>query len=225
MNTFAFKNKTYNVDSNGYLIDYEQWDENFAEGMAPEVQIIKGLSEEHWKVIRFIRDSFKQTGEVPLVYKTCKSNGLFSKDLKRLFPTGYLRGACLLAGITYKERLVNYFGEEGSGPRFVAASKEARPQLEETTYRVDVRGFLLDPTEWDQRFAIHKAHDMKIPGELIDKHWKIIHFLRDSFAKNGVVPTVYETCEANQIELDELERLFPDGYHRGAIKISGLRVR
>ncbi len=39
------------------------------------------------------------------------------------------------------------------------------------------------------------------------------------------VPTVYETCEENRIEIEDLEALFPDGYHRGAVKISGLRVR
>ena len=29
----------------------------------------------------------------------------------------------------------------------------------------------------------------------------------------------------NLIDLDELQKLFPDGYHRGAVKIAGLRVR
>jgi tRNA 2-thiouridine synthesizing protein E len=50
-------------------------------------------------------------------------------------------------------------------------------------------------------------------------------FLRQRFATNNIVPTVYETCEANHIELEELQRLFPDGYHRGAVKLGGLRVR
>ena len=29
----------------------------------------------------------------------------------------------------------------------------------------------------------------------------------------------------NTIDLDEIETLFTDGYHRGAVKIAGLRVR
>jgi len=66
---------------------------------------------------------------------------------------------------------------------------------------------------------------MKIPGGMSDKHWQIIHFLRNYYSKNNCVATVYETCEANNIEIEELERLFPDGYHRGAVKIAGLRVR
>ena len=60
--------------------------------------------------------------------------------------------------------------------------------------------------------------------KLTDKHWQIINFLRKSFEKNNMVPTIYETCEANGIDLEELEKLFPDGYHRGAVKIAGLRV-
>jgi tRNA 2-thiouridine synthesizing protein E len=37
------------------------------------------------------------------------------------------------------------------------------------------------------------------------------------------VPTVYETCEDTDVERDLLERLFPDDYHRGLVKIEGLR--
>jgi sulfur relay (sulfurtransferase) DsrC/TusE family protein len=58
-----------------------------------------------------------------------------------------------------------------------------------------------------------------------DKHWQIIKYLRERYEKDKEVPTVYETCEENNIELEELEQLFPDGYHRGAVKIAGLRVR
>jgi len=221
MKLISFKNQIYSIDSEGFLLDYDRWDENFAERMAPEVKIPEGLTQEHWKVIRFIRERFKQNRACPLVYETCKANGLHLKDLRALFPTGYLRGACKLAGITYKERLIDYYGEKG--PEFWAEG--IRPELEEKIYWVNVRGFLIDPAQWDQNYAIHKAHEMKMKEELSDEHWKIIHFLRDFFEQNGFVPTVYETCEANQIEMDELERLFPDGYHRGAVKIAGLRAR
>lgn len=221
MKTFSFKGGIYDVDSEGFLLGYDEWDETFAEGMASEVGIPEGLTPEHWKIIRFIRERFKQTGECPLVYQTCKENGLHLKDLKRLFPTGYLRGACKLAGITNKERLVDYYGEKGLEFRVGEASQES----EEKVYRINVRGFLIDPEEWDENFAVHKAHELKIKEGLTGKHWKIIHFLRDYFKQNGLVPTVYETCESNQLELDELERLFPDGYHRGAVKIAGLQAR
>jgi tRNA 2-thiouridine synthesizing protein E len=221
MNLISSKGQMYSVDAEGFLLDSDRWDENFAERMAPEVKIPHGLTPEHWKVIRFIRERFKQNRACPLVYETCRANGLHLKDLKALFPTGYLRGACKLAGITYKERFIDYYGEEGPGLR----GERVRPESDQKVYRVDLRGFLVDPADWDESFAVYKAQEMKMREGLTDKHWKIISFLRDSFNRNGVVPTVYETCEANQIELDELERLFPDGYHRGAVRIAGLKGR
>jgi tRNA 2-thiouridine synthesizing protein E len=66
---------------------------------------------------------------------------------------------------------------------------------------------------------------MKMPQILGEEHWRIIHYLRKSYRKNKTIPTVFETCKDNRIDLADLERLFPDGYHRGAVKIAGLRVR
>ncbi|HUT54060.1 MAG TPA: TusE/DsrC/DsvC family sulfur relay protein [bacterium] len=217
MGTFTFKGKSYEVDDSGFLKDRNQWDENFAEGMAKEVGIPAGLSEAHWEIIRFIRHAFDQTGACPLVYHACREHKLFLRDLKRLFPTGYFRGACKLAGLTYKDEYVKYSWAEKAQPAPPASPRDK-------VYRVDGQGFLVDPSEWDQNFAANRAREMKIPGGLNDNHWKIINYLREAFAQNKTVPTVYETCEQNSIELADLEKLFPDGYHRGAIKIAGLRL-
>jgi tRNA 2-thiouridine synthesizing protein E len=67
---------------------------------------------------------------------------------------------------------------------------------------------------------------MKIPGgKLSKRHWEVIHFLRKTCEQTKTVPTIHETCDFLNIEFDELEQLFPDGYHRGAVKIAGLKVR
>jgi tRNA 2-thiouridine synthesizing protein E len=85
-------------------------------------------------------------------------------------------------------------------------------------------GFLRDPSEWDQRFAAGKGAEFGIAGQLTEAHWKVIHFLPDEHARTGIVPTVLETCTKCGMEIDQLEKLFPSGYHRGAVKIAGLRV-
>ena len=90
-------------------------------------------------------------------------------------------------------------------------------------YETDVYGFLVNFEDWDENFAVHKAYELKMPEYLTKKHWDLIYFMRNYYEKNGEIPTVYETCDNNQIELDELEILFPDGYHRGAVKVAGLR--
>jgi tRNA 2-thiouridine synthesizing protein E len=67
---------------------------------------------------------------------------------------------------------------------------------------------------------------MKIPeGKLSKQHRQIIRYLRTTFYKTAKIPIVIEACEANTNDLDEIEKLFPDGYHRGAVKIAGLRLR
>ncbi len=217
MTTFSFGNKAYPVDPEEFLLNFNDWDENFARGMAPKVGITGRLSEDHWWIISFIRDFFKRTGGCPLVYKTCQINRLHLQELQKLFPAGYLRGACKLAGITYKEGYLDLSWAEEFKVGYL-------PDQEKKTYEVNVRGFLISPQAWDKRYAIYKAHEMKMP-KLTDKHWQVINFLRQSFEKNNLVPTIYETCEACGIDLEELQKLFPDGYHRGAVKIAGLRLR
>jgi len=210
--------KGYRVDADGFLINPEEWDAKFAECLAPSVGIPGGLTQQHWYVINFIRESFAVNGKCPTIYEICRAHSLRLADLRRLFPTGYLRGACRLAGLTYSE--------ESARSSWLPLHRPAQSLRtpKERIYRVDIHGFLIDPLEWDEDYAVFKAIEMKMP-RLTEDHWKIINFIRKRFEGTGVVPTVYETCEENKIELEDLEALFPDGYHRGAVKISGLRAR
>jgi tRNA 2-thiouridine synthesizing protein E len=205
-------------------MDFNDWDEDFARTMAPRYGITGGLTARHWEVIRFIRDTFEEYGHCPLVYHTCKANGLRLRDLKELFPTGYLRGACRLAGVTYKQG----YHDSGSLPAAAARPRErVTPELPEVptlkVYTIDVHGFLIDPEQWDEDYATHRARDMKIAA-LTDRHWRLLNYLRAHHAEHGVVPTVYEACADNGLELEDLEQLFSDGYHRGAVKLAGLRA-
>lgn len=218
MGKFTYKDKTYGLDDSGFLDDFNDWDKNFAEGIAIDLEIPLGLTKEHWDVINSIRDTFKKSGKCPLVYETCRMNNLSRKELKKLFPTGYLRGACKIAGITYRE---GFLGQTN----IPATAEDINVITTKKSYTMDVRGFLVVPEDWDEFWAAHRAYDMKInKGKLTDRHWQVIKYLRGYYMDNKRIPTIHDTCEALKIELNELEELFPDGYHRGAIKISGLRV-
>jgi tRNA 2-thiouridine synthesizing protein E len=220
MGTLTSKGRTYQVDSKGFLTDPGQWDEGFAEEMSIQLNMHSGLTKEHWDVILSIVDTFKKSGICPSVYEACRMNGLRLQDLRRLFPTGYLRGACKLAGMSSEVGRIGAVLHPASMPDTLNFM-----MVYGKTYRVDVRGFLMDPDEWDEQYAVYRAVDMKINGGVLtEKHWQIILFLRRTFKEKFCIPTVYDTCEANQIDLEELERLFPDGYHRGAVKIAGLRI-
>jgi tRNA 2-thiouridine synthesizing protein E len=89
---------------------------------------------------------------------------------------------------------------------------------------VNVQGFLIDHNEWDEEYATFKARELQMTGPLGEKHWQIIRYMRSEYEKKDEIPTVYATCEAVGMDIDELAELFPSGYHRGVVKIAGLNL-
>jgi tRNA 2-thiouridine synthesizing protein E len=217
MGTIEINNKSYDIDDQGFLEDFFQWDEQFASFMAPRYSLPASLTQRHWDLLYFIRKYYTEKGCCPLVYRTCRQNNIRLNDLRQLFPSGYLRGACRLAGITYKQAV-----HSGTGRSMPRSSAEASPARPPKTYVVDAQGFLVDPDNWDEQFSIHKALELKMPGTLTNDHWRVIYFLRDHYIGRNKVPLVYDTCDAFNMDIEDMENLFPDGYHRGAVKISGL---
>ncbi len=203
--------KTYSLDLQGFLEPPEQWDEDFANGMAEKLQIYGGLTERHWKFIRYLRAKFLDEKTVPVVVLACADNGIRLNELKRLFPTGYHRGACRIAGINYAFMMESNY--------WLTYETSAVLRAE---HRVTPTGFLEDFDQWNERFADQILHEWKVGGGLTDRHRQIITYLRDYYRKHKDIPTVFETCKANGLSLDELIELFPAGYRRGACRIAGL---
>jgi tRNA 2-thiouridine synthesizing protein E len=83
------------------LKDFEKWTEGFAELVAREWDLPDGLTDSHRTVIQFLRDFFRKTGTIPTVYETCKKAGVCLNELRNLFPGGYRRGACRMAGLPF----------------------------------------------------------------------------------------------------------------------------
>ena len=98
-NSITFKNKVYTLDKNGFLNPPDQWDKIFADGMAHKVGIEGGLSEKHWDFISYLRNKFVNERIVPVVVIACMENQLRLNEFRKLFPTGYHRGACKIAGM------------------------------------------------------------------------------------------------------------------------------
>ncbi len=207
----TFNNKDYELDSHGFLKIADKWDQDFAEGIAKELGIYEGLTEEHWKIIRYLRKKFLEENTVPLIVKACADNKLRLNELRTLFPTGYHRGACKIAGINYEfmcdtDMWLTYESTLSKEPEF----------------KVDEQGFLQDFEKWNVRFAHGIAHQWDLTEGLTEKHWEIIRYLRDFYQHRKNIPTIYEVCKANNIALGEIGILFPGGYRRGACRAAGL---
>jgi dissimilatory sulfite reductase related protein len=92
--------KTYEVDDEGFLQEEEQWNEEFARACASKEGIEGPLTEDHWKIIRYLRNYYQKFGIAPMVRKVLKDNAMDMKKLHELFPTGPANGACKLAGLS-----------------------------------------------------------------------------------------------------------------------------
>ena len=86
------------LDAEGFLQKPEQWSEALAHDLAREVGI-DPLTDQHWKVIRFMRDTYLRTGQAPSIRTLGKESGVPVKDLYQLFPKGPAKLAARIGGI------------------------------------------------------------------------------------------------------------------------------
>ncbi|MEW5903068.1 MAG: TusE/DsrC/DsvC family sulfur relay protein [Pseudomonadota bacterium] len=90
------------LDEEGYLIEPLQWDDRLAEDIARQEGI--ELTAEHWQVIRFMRDYYAEHQVAPDVRHVTKHlaeslSGDMRKLVFELFPYGYVKQACRIAGM------------------------------------------------------------------------------------------------------------------------------
>lgn len=207
----SYNNKDYDLDRHGFLAHPDLWDENFAEGMAKRLGIHEGLSDGHWDIIRYLRNKFLIEKTIPVVVIACADNQIRLGQLRSLFPTGYHRGACKIAGINYA-----FLCETN-----IWLTYESTPATK-PEYDVDKLGFLQVFEQWNDRFAHWVVRNWDLPEGLTDKHWNIIRYLREYYGNSGTIPTIFDVCKSQSIDLDEFGELFPKGYRRGACRAAGL---
>jgi tRNA 2-thiouridine synthesizing protein E len=86
---------------------------------------------------------------------------------------------------------------------------------------LDPEGFLVDPADWTEEIAQDLAHDAGI-AELTDRHWAVVHFMRDAYLKDGAAPSIRTLGKASGVPIKELYELFPKGPAKLAAKIAGI---
>lgn len=96
--------KSFEIDDDGYLVDWQQWNENIATHMAKEEGL--DLTEDHWEIIRFLRDYFQKYQIAPMIKILTKEIGKTmgpekgnTKYLYQLYPAGPAKQACKYAGL------------------------------------------------------------------------------------------------------------------------------
>ena len=96
--------KSLETTDQGFLVDMTQWNEEVAQALAVIDRI--ELTDQHWEILGFIRDYYRQYKHLPnarvfvkAIAKQLGEDKGNSRYLHKLFPQGPLKYACKLAGL------------------------------------------------------------------------------------------------------------------------------
>jgi dissimilatory sulfite reductase related protein len=98
---------------------------------------------------------------------------------------------------------------------------DGRLELAGQILEVDDQGFIQKSDQWNEDIArAYAARDGV--GELTEKHWKVIRYLREYYAANGICPMVKRLTKDMGLSLKDIYELFPEGPANSACKWAGI---
>ena len=86
------------IDEDGFIQEPDKWNKDVAEDLA-KTENASPMSEEHWKLVNYLRDYYVKFGIAPPIRMVVKQTGLDLKKIYQLFPGGPAKGACKVAGL------------------------------------------------------------------------------------------------------------------------------
>jgi TusE/DsrC/DsvC family sulfur relay protein len=98
MTTLTLADTVLDVDAEGFLQEPGQWTETIAAAIARDAGI-DALTDRHWQVVRYMRETYLATGSAPTIRTLGKASGVPIKELYQLFPKGPAKLAAKIAGI------------------------------------------------------------------------------------------------------------------------------
>jgi len=98
MATAVIANHELDVDAEGFLQKPDQWSQEIGIDIARQVGI-DPITDRHWRVVRFMRERYLQTGQAPTIRTLGKESGVSTKELYQLFPKGPAKLAARIGGI------------------------------------------------------------------------------------------------------------------------------
>lgn len=98
MPTFEHADIKIEVDEDGFMEEPEEWTEAVARALAG-TEGVDEMTEDHWKVVNYLRDYYVKFGIAPMIRKLCKETGFPLKRIYELYPSGPAKGACKVAGL------------------------------------------------------------------------------------------------------------------------------
>ena len=90
--------------------------------------------------------------------------------------------------------------------------------IEGREFDVDGNGFLTMPDIWNEEIAqlFAKADGT---GELNDKHWAVINYIRAYWKEKNMAPMIRLLCQNANLRLKEIYELFPWDLQKGLVRL------
>jgi TusE/DsrC/DsvC family sulfur relay protein len=98
MPTATIAGHEVHLNDEGFMTDPTQWNEEIATFLARQIGI-DPLTEEHWKVIHFLRSDFVEQGETATLRRVSTLGGVGTKELYGLFPGKPARKMAYVSGL------------------------------------------------------------------------------------------------------------------------------
>lgn len=97
MPTTTIAGTDVHVDDEGFMTEYDEWNEDIAKELASNIGI--ELTDAHWPVLTFLREDFKAQGETPMLRRVSTVAGVPTKQLFELFPKKPAKKMAYIAGV------------------------------------------------------------------------------------------------------------------------------
>jgi tRNA 2-thiouridine synthesizing protein E len=89
--------KQVNVNDEGFLTEYDEWNEDIAKVLAANIGI--EMTDQHWALIKFLRTDFQAQGETATTRRVQNVGGFPVKDQFNLFPKKPGKKMSYIAGL------------------------------------------------------------------------------------------------------------------------------
>jgi TusE/DsrC/DsvC family sulfur relay protein len=97
MPVMAIGTTQVHVDAEGFLTEYDEWDEQLGRELAAAIGI--EMTKAHWTPIRFLRSDYPEHGETATLRRVSTGAGIPIKDLFALFPGKPAKKMAYIAGL------------------------------------------------------------------------------------------------------------------------------
>ncbi|MHC4767949.1 MAG: TusE/DsrC/DsvC family sulfur relay protein [Planctomycetota bacterium] len=75
--------KQIEIDEDGFIQDPDVWDESVAKSLA-ETEGVGDMTDNHWKVVNYLREYYLEYNMAPMIRKLCKQTGFKLKEIYEL---------------------------------------------------------------------------------------------------------------------------------------------